>query len=370
MVSMASTRALIHLDRLRRNIRAIRSLVGPSREMCIAVKADAYGHGALPVAQAACEAGATWLCVATCEEATELRDGGITASILLLSPPLPEEIDELTAGEISSVISDPGLIPLFSRSAAKIGKPAKLHLAIDTGMSRIGCRGEDAVPLAREIAADPLLVLEGIFTHFAAADTDPGFTRLQIERFDDTLADLAFAGPSPTIHAANSAAILGHPEAWYDMVRPGIAVYGYLPSGAERDKIRVEPVMEFVSKIIFLKSVPAHTPLSYGMTHVTQRDTVIGTVAAGYGDGYNRLLSNRGKVAIGGRLYPVVGRVCMDQFLVDLGRSSAVSLYDDVVLFGPTPPSPTAAEIALLTGTIPYEVTCSIGKRAHRIYRS
>ncbi len=365
---MRATRALIHLDRFIRNIDSIRACVGRSR-ICLAVKADAYGHGAVEIAKSAVEAGVSQFAVATCDEALELRECGIAAPILLLNPPVVGEIPTIIERGVGCVVADRRLIDAFSDAAKRVGSPARLHLAVDTGMGRIGCSTDRASALGRLIASDRRLRLEGVCTHFAASDTDDEYTREQIRRFDRCIAEIRAVGVDPgVVHAANSAGLLRHKAGRYDMVRPGIIAYGYRPSRAMELSIEVAPVMEFVSKLVFIKRVPAGTPISYGMTFRADRETVIGTVAAGYGDGYNRLLSNRGSVAVRGKRYPVVGTVCMDQFMIDLGPDPDVSLYDDVVMFGPFPPAPDAEEIAGMCGTIAYEITCGIGKRVPRIH--
>jgi len=336
--------------------------------ICLPVKADAYGHGAIKIGIIAANAGVDWLAVATIDEAEELKSAGITIPILLLSLPIREEIFRIVEAEVSSVVADRQLATEFAIEAARLNVTARLHLAIDTGMGRIGCSSIAAGQLAEMINNEKHLELEGVCTHFASADTSIEFTAGQIEKFDGCLTDIRARGVNPgLVHAANSAGMIGFREAWYDMVRPGIIAFGYSPT--LDTPIPVSPVMEFVSTIVFLKRVDGGTPISYGSTYISPRDTTIATVAAGYGDGYNRLLSNVGQVTVRGERYPVVGRVCMDQIMVDVGDAPIVELYDEVVLFGASPPGPDAIEIARLTQTIPYEVTCSVGKRVRRQYR-
>ena len=233
-------------------------------------------------------------------------------------------------------------------------------------MGRIGCDPSVVTLLARRIVESDYLELEGVCTHLARADESPSFTQEQIDRFDRCLDEIRQNGVDPGIvHAANSAGMLTQTNSWYDMVRPGIMAYGYPPVAVP--SVHVDPIMEFVAKVVYLKRVPAGTPISYGSTYTTRGETVIATVAAGYGDGYNRLLSNVGSVSIRGARYPVVGRVCMDQFMIDVGIESPVLVYDEVILFGRNP-GPDAAELAKLVGTISYEITCSVGKRVSREY--
>lgn len=366
---MATTAARVALGRFLENISSIQTYLGsrdPAPAICLAIKADAYGHGALQIGARAIESGVEWLSVATASEALALRGANIDAPLLVLSLPDADEIALLIDLGVSCVVSDQWLISRFATSAEAKKRGSKLHLAIDTGMGRIGCDPPHAAILAQRIVESDYLELEGVCTHLARADDSPSFTREQIRRFDRCLAEIRAHGIDPGIvHAANSAGMLTQKNSWYDMVRPGILAYGYPP--IPESTVHVEPIMEFVSKVVFLKRVPMGTPISYGSTYETKTETVIATVSAGYGDGYSRLLSSIGSVSIRGERYPVVGRVCMDQFMVDVGVDSPVSLYDEVILFG-RDPAPDAAELAKLIGTISYEITCGVGKRVSREY--
>lgn len=365
---MRATRAIVHLDSLRRNIRIVRNEVGPDVKICMAVKADAYGHGAVAAARTAVEAGVDYLGVATIDEGRELRDAGVAQPVLLFSPCLPEEYPHVADCDLSPMLGSLVEIERLERAAAR--RSVKVHLKIDTGMGRIGCPPEDAASLAGRIAESPRLILEGVCTHFPVADVpDDGFTRRQLAAFETCLADIRSRGIEPAlVHAANSGAIIGHPESTLNMVRPGIMLYGYYPSHEQERRLRLEPVMELRTQVVFLKRVARGTRLSYGLTYTVPRNTVIATLPVGYADGYSRLLSNKAEVLIGKRRYPVVGRICMDQCLVDLGPEAPVRLYDEAVLFGPDPDGPDAEEIAGLMNTIPYEVTCLVSKRVPRIY--
>lgn len=372
---MRATRALIHLDTLGKNIRLFRERIAPGVKICMAVKADAYGHGAVRVIRTAREAGVHCFGVAAVCEAAEIREAGMDVPLLLFSLPLPEEVPEVVALGLSPFVADERMIELIEREAAACGKTVGVHLKIDTGMGRIGCAPEEAPALCRKIAGSESLRLEGVCTHFPGADEDdPAFTLAQIERFRDTVEEIRRAGIDPgTVHAANSAGALRFPQARFDMVRPGIVLYGYPPFGSETGTVGVgsdgfRPVMEFESRVVFLKRVPAGFPVSYGMTYRTPRPTVIATVSAGYADGYSRALSNGGEVLIRGRRYRVAGRICMDQFMVDLGPDTDVQPLDRVTLFGPDSAGPDAEELAEHTGTISYEVTCAVGRRVPRIY--
>jgi alanine racemase len=367
---MRATRAIIHCNNLRHNINSIKNHLPAGKKICIAVKADAYGHGATMVSRIASDEGVDMLCVATIGEAKELRDTGITIPILLLSIPLPEEIDLLFTHHIIPIVASEDFIRLLEAEGKRRGECCEAHLKIDTGMGRLGCKPEEAFGLAEMIAGSPFVDLGGICTHFPGSDLkDASFAKEQVMLFGNIIKEIKNAGIDPgLIHTANSGAVINLPESYFDMVRLGILVYGYYPSKEQERILPIKPVLEFCSKIIFIKRVDKDTPVSYGMTYKTRRETCIATIAVGYGDGYSRLLSNRGEVLIRGKRYPLVGRVCMDHVMVDVGPSPEVKLYDDVVLFGPDPEGPDAEEIAGIMGTIPYEVTCLVGKRVPRVF--
>jgi alanine racemase len=322
------------------------------------------------VAELAKRSGVDYLAVATVDEALELRSSGVELPILLYSLPIPEEIESICRWEITPLIGDIELVERLAAEAARQRRRVDVHMKIDTGMGRIGCRPDEAADLAERIAGMRTVRLAGVSTHFPVADTaDPSATIEQTKAFQAAVAEIRDRGIDPgIIHAANSGAVLDKPHTHLDMVRPGIMAYGYYPSREQGRGMLLEPVMELRSAVVFLKTVEKGSPISYGMTWRAPRRTVIGTIPVGYADGYNRLLSNRGEVWIRGRRYPVVGRVCMDQIMVDLGPDSSIPKYEEVVLFGPQPGAPTAEELAGLTDTIPYEVTCAVSKRVPRVY--
>ncbi len=377
LFAMRPTQAVIHLDNLRHNITTLmehtasRSANRRRPLFCVAVKADGYGHGVCEVAEIALELGAEYLGVAAVSEATKLRSQGVGGPILLYSLTDPAEFATIAELDLAPFVADSEYIAKLDRAAADCRRVVGVHLKVDTGMGRVGCRPEEARDLASQILACGHLRLDGVCTHFPVADTpNSSFTRRQAERLAEVAAELRAAGINPGIvHAANSGAVIEYPETWFDMVRPGISVYGYYPSGDQERPLELKPVMEFRSQIVFTKRVPKGTGISYGLSYHTEKDTVIATVPAGYGDGFNRLLSNRGEVLIRGTRYPIVGRVCMDQFMVDIGPEPEVQTGDTVTLFGPDQDGPDAEEIANLTGTIPYEVTCSPTARVPRVYR-
>ncbi len=373
---MRATRAVIHSSNLKFNLESIRNLTGKSVKICMAVKADAYGHGAEGISRLARDYGVDCLAVAAVSEAAELRCFGIELPIILLSPALPEETEELLQLNIEPVISTEA--ELIRLSEAADGNSVRVHLKIDTGMGRIGCHKDDVIRLAGMISDAPGLQLSGVCTHFpvsdSTAESDIEFTRNQIKLFNDRVELIRSRGIDPgTIHAANSGGIINYPESHFDMVRPGILAYGYLPGGMESViepenlNFMPRPIMGFESRLIHIKKVSRGTDISYGRRFTADAETWIGTIPAGYADGYYRLLSNRGKILINGKLYPVAGTVCMDMLMVDLGPNPEVKLYDRAVLFGPEDGALTAEDLAELIGTISYELTCSLSKRVPRI---
>lgn len=367
---MRCTKAIIHLENLRHNIRLLKEIVSPAVSICMAVKADAYGHGVVRVSKAAVEEGVEVLGIATVQEGEELRSAGINNPILLLSPTVPTEIPRIVSKGMGPLLGDDRFALLLAEEAERQNLVVEVHLNIDTGMGRFGCRPDQSEGLAVLIDSNPWLKLGGVCTHFPVSDgREPGFTLQQVDVLQDCVKRIRDKGIDPgVVHAANSGAILGCRESHLDMVRPGIMLYGYYPSRDQDRNIDLRPVMEFTTKIAFLKDVVRGTALSYGLIYEAADDTVIATLPVGYADGYSRLLSNKAEVTIGGSRYPVVGRICMDQTLVDLGREARVNLYDDVTLFGPEPEMPTAETIANIMHTIPYEVTCLVGKRVPRVF--
>lgn len=367
---MARAWADVSLGAVAANVRALVGLVAPS-VVCAVVKADGYGHGAVPVAHAALSAGATWLAVAQVPEATALREGGITAPVLLLSEPRRAEVDEALAASVAVTLYSPELIGLIGSAAAARGTaPVSVHLKVDTGMHRVGASPENAVALAKAVLAEPGLSLDAVWTHCAVADEpDRPETATQLARFEACLADLAAAGIEvPLRHAANSAAAIAHPTSRYDLVRCGIAVYGIPPSPALRDALVLEPVVRLATEVSFVKRVAAGEGISYGHRFHTPRDTMVATLPIGYADGVFRRLGERGQeVLIGGRRYPMVGVVTMDQVMVDLGPDTDVLPGDEAVLLGEqggerVSPDDWAAQL----DSIAYEVVCALGARVER----
>jgi alanine racemase len=348
-----------------------RRLAGLTKaEVMAVVKANAYGHGAVPVARAAARGGASWLGVARAEEALELREAGLDLPILVLGPVPAEPLPAVVAAGVSLTVGDEDQIAAAAQAGRDQRTRAKVQLKLDTGMNRLGAPPEAAVELARRIGGEPALEFEAVFTHFARADEGAEEPVLaQARRFDQALAALRSAGVAPPrAHAANSAATLDWPQTHYDLVRVGIAMYGLRPSPAVRLPEGVLPALAWKARLVRLQSVPAGEGVSYGHDYRTRAVERIGTVPVGYADGLRRTSGNQ--MLIGGVPVPVVGRVCMDYCMVQLDRVPAARAGDEAVIIGTQSDRRMSAEqVAERWGTINYEVTCGIGPRVPRVYR-
>ncbi len=367
------THARIHLDNIRYNLDGIRRAVGPDRKIMIAVKANAYGHGAIEVSKMAQKNGIDWLGVATVPEGIQLRRAGIRLPILKLSPCFPEEMDAAIESGLAITVCEKSNLKALNEAAGRLRKRVNVHLKIDTGMGRIGCQPEEAPDLAAFIAGDLTnLILEGVFTHLPVSDdATPTFTERQIAGFKKAVdsVEKRIHGRIPFVHCANSGAVLGHQDGWFNLVRPGIMIYGFYPSKETPQTIPLRPGMSLLTRVSFLKKVTRGTSVGYGRTWIAPEDTWIATFPAGYADGVNRLWSNQGRVLIGGKSCPIVGRVCMDQTMANLGPRTHVQVGDEVVLIGSQGDEEiTAQEWADKLGTITYEVTCRIDARVERVY--
>ncbi|MDR2509422.1 MAG: alanine racemase [Spirochaetaceae bacterium] len=379
---MQASRAIIHIENLKANIAALRKHIGRRTRICLPVKADAYGHGAVEVSKAALECGVSMLAVARLGEGALLRDAGINAPVLLFSQCVPEELEEAARLRLIPFISGREQAAEFSAAAKRAGvSGAEVFLKVDTGMGRLGCRPDEAVELARAILREGL-VIKGTATHLAASDADDEasvqYTRMQTSAFDAALSALKAAGIDPGIvSAANSGAVLRRNFTSGSLVRPGILTYGY-GGKALTEILPVLPVMEFVSRLVFVKKIKRGESVSYGRSWEARRDTYIGILPAGYADGLPRLLSDSGPswsgrtqkpfcVVINGKSCPLAGRICMDQCAIDLGPREPPPLYSDAVIFG-GPPAENAAELALRVNTVPYEICCGISKRVPRVF--
>ena len=365
-----STWVEVDLDRFSSNLAAVRGMDGRPRDLLLVVKADAYGHGAVEMAEAAAQEGVGHLGVATLHEGIQLRQSGCRLPIVALSPLLPSEIEEAIAHDLSPTVGDLDFGRALSAAAVRVGRPVRCHVEIDTGMGRTGVGAEEAADFLSTLTSLPALRLASVYTHFPDADAeDVGFAREQVRRFVAILEQLAARGiRPPRVHAANSAATLNVPDAQLDWVRVGLLAYGYHPPNA-RTRLPLRPVMAFKSRLVQVRSVPAGTPISYGRTFVTSRPTLLGVVPVGYGHGYSWLLSNRGHVLVAGARVPILGRVTMDLTMVDLTDVRRAEVGDEVVLFGDQGEAAISMEqVARWSETVPYEVMCTIGKRVTRIY--
>ncbi len=354
----------VDLEAIRHNVRRLKP---PTAELLAVVKADGYGHGAAPVARAALEAGASRLGVALVEEGTALREAGIAAPILLLSEPPPGAEEEVLAHGLTPTVYTPEGVRALAAAARRAGRPLAVHVKLDTGMHRVGLwPPERAVELSRLVLEEGL-ELEGLFTHFASAESDPATTRGQLQRFLAAAGALREAGIRPRLlHAANSAATITAPETHLDLVRPGAAIYGIAAGPGLAEGLR--PAMTLRSRVSLAKRLEAGERLSYGHRYRLERPGWVATVPVGYADGYPRALSNRAEVLIRGRRHRVAGAVTMDQLLVDCGEVE-VAPGDEVVLLGAQGGERiTAEELAEHAGTIGYEIVTSISERVPREY--
>ncbi len=367
------TWAEIDLDALADNLRVIRGQVGEVSVMA-AVKADAYGHGAVPCARRLEAEGVDWFGVAMPEEGLELRRAGISKPILCLGGFWPGQEAACLQQRLTPVVYRLDMIEALDRAARDAGVIAEVHVKIDSGMGRLGVRSDDIRQFCDSLSRFQSVRVDGLMTHLAAADdpTHEDFTNDQLKRFQEAVNLFRERGFAPQyVHAANSAAAFAYPQARGNMVRPGGALYGFrrdvLPPKYEVAQLR--PVMSLRSRIMLLKTVGKGEKLGYGSTFQTTRPSLIATVPIGYDDGYRRALSNRGRVIVGGTFAPVVGRVSMDLTLIDITDVPGVSLHDEVTFLGRNGAlSITAEDLAELVGTISYEITCGISSRVPRIY--
>ncbi len=361
----------IDLSAIRHNVEVMRGRLAPGVKFLAVVKANAYGHGAAPVARAALEAGADMLAVAIPEEGLELRRAGIDAPILVLGGIEEEAALAVAAGDLTQVVFDEARIRALSEAGEKLCRQVKVHLKLDTGMNRIGVRtAREAQALTRLIDSLPGVALTGCFTHMATADGDErARTDAQLARFRELTQAIAQVHPEPiTRHAANTASIFRYPEAQFDMVRGGIALYG-CPPVPEAANLR--PAMRWTARAVYVKTIAPGDQVSYGGLFEAKRDTVVMTVPVGYADGYRRGLSGKGCVLVRGRRAPILGRVCMDQIMVDVTDIPGAQVGDEVVLLGRQGDEEISAEeMAGWLDTISYEVLCSPSARVPRLHHA
>lgn len=366
------TRVEVDLPQLANNYRAIAAHVGAGVRVMPILKANAYGHGLAAVGRLLDGLGAPMLGVAYLEEGMRLRQEGVRAPILVLGGIVGEQIPRFLEHDLVLTASSVDKLRAIEEHAAALGIRAKVHLKIDTGMERIGVHWYGAATLLEASLACRHVDVEGIFTHLANADeADVGHARLQLERFAEVLSFYERRSlPTPLRHAANSGAIVQLPESWLDMVRPGILFYGARPSPAVPAIVPVRGAMRWVTRVVYFKVVGAGNPVSYGSTWAPAAATRVITLPVGYGDGYPRALSNRARVLVRGQPRPVVGRVCMDQLMVDLGPDGTAYNGDEAVLLGSQGEATITVEaLAEQAGTIPHEVLVAINTRVPRVYR-
>lgn len=353
------------------NVTTLKGLIRPGTLFMAVVKADGYGHGAVPVARAAISAGADRLGVATVDEALELRSAGISAPIQVLSEPPETTVEAILKHDLVPTVTTREFAGALGRAAATRGTEASYHLKIDTGMNRIGVRAEDAPEFAAMLSEFPGLHLEGTFTHFATADVPGDWdVERQLSRFRDAIEQMRTERVDPGIvHAANSPATILYPQAHLDMVRCGIAIYGLHPSSATYGVVDLAPAMSVKARATLVKRVGMGEGVSYGLTWHAAGSAAVATLPLGYADGVHRVLSNKMRVLGSGERLAQVGRVCMDQFMVEVPRGSALKRGDEFVLVGEQGDERISMdEVAELAGTINYEMACSLGMRLERVY--
>ncbi|MFH0913552.1 MAG: alanine racemase [Candidatus Omnitrophota bacterium] len=361
------TWAEVDLDNLVYNFKQIKKILAPQVKTMVCVKADAYGHGLIPVSKRLAASGVDYLGVASIDEGISLRKAGIKLPILILGLILKKDIPPLFRYKLSITVCDKESARVLNYKAKAMGRAANVHIKVDTGMGRIGVLHQDAETLVEYIRKLKFINIEGIFTHFAFADMNRKFTLYQRNLFSRLIDKLKNRGINiPLVHAANSMGVISYKNSHFNMVRPGLVIYGLYPSSDI--KIKLKPVLSLKTRVIFTKRVPAGYGISYGHDYFTRKATTIVTLPIGYGDGYPRNLSNRGWVLIRGKRFKICGRVCMDQIMVDVG-DLRVRTGDEAILIGSQGGNKiTAEELADLCLTIPYEIVCGLGSRVPRVY--
>ncbi len=361
------TWAQVNLENLAYNFRQIKHILPRKTKVTVCVKADAYGHGLIAVAKKLVSCAVDCLSVASIDEGIKLREAGIKIPILVLGMILKKDIAPLFKYNLTQTVCTEELAVALDKAGRLRGKTIKVHIKVDTGMGRLGVLHHDALEFVKKVARLKRIRIEGIFTHLACADTNRKFTAYQVEIFDELISDLEDLGIKiPLVHAANSLGITDYTKSHFDMVRPGLIVYGLYPH--KNLKIKLKSVLSLKTKVVYIKEVPKGWGISYGHIYVTNKKTRILTLPIGYGDGYPRSLSNVGPVLLKGRRFKISGRVCMDQVMVDVGDLE-IKVGDEAVLIGSQGKNTiTTEEIADLAGTIPYEIVCGLGSRVPRIY--
>ena len=383
MAHHRATRAEINLKAFKHNLQNLKTVLGSKTDIMAVIKADAYGHGALPCAKAAIESGVGYLGAGVIEEGIELRKNGIKGPVLILGGIFPDEVTDLIHHNHSTIHHTAHLAEALSKEGKKQGKTVNIHIKVDTGMNRLGILPENLLALTEKISSLPNLKIEALSTHFSSADDeDLSITNQQIELFKNTLNKLKETGITPPLtHLANTSALFRFAESHSTMVRPGLILYGALPSPILNPVVQnfcqnenlesFEPVMQWKSRIILLKSVQKGQALSYSRKYFTQKDSHIATLPIGYADGLPRRLSNNMEVLVKGRRVPQVGTICMDMILIDVSEVPDVQIGEEVVIFGKQGDEVIQVEeLAQKANTIPYEILCNVGKRVPRTYQN
>ena len=383
MAHHRATRAEINLKAFKHNLQNLKTVLGSKTDIMAVIKADAYGHGALPCAKAAIESGVGYLGAGVIEEGIELRKNGIRGPVLILGGIFPDEVADLVHHNLSTMLYTSHLAETLSKEGEKQGKTINIHIKVDTGMNRLGVLPENLLALTEKICSLPNLKIEALSTHFSSADDENlSITNQQIELFKKALNKLKNAGIIPPLtHLANTSALFRFPESHSKMVRPGLILYGALPSPILNPVVQnfcqnenlenFEPVMQWKSRIILLKSVQKGQALSYSRKYFTQKDSHIATLPIGYADGLPRRLSNNMEVLVKGKRVPQVGTICMDMSLIDVSEVPDVQIGDEVVIFGKQGEEVIQVEeLAQKANTIPYEILCNVGKRVPRTYQN
>lgn len=365
------TWAEIDLEAIEANIREFQNFSGPQVEIIAVVKANAYGHGAVPVARTVLQAGATRLAVARLVEGIELRQAGLAAPILVMGYTPPDGAALIAEYDLTPCPVSAEFVQTLSARAQALGRVIPIHLKVDSGLSRFGLLPQEIVPFAQSLAGLPGVRLEGLFTHFATADElDESYARAQLAIFQEVLGALQAAGIRiPLVHTANTGITMRYPEAHFNAIRPGIGIYGLPPSQEYPPAFELHPALALKSRISRVRRLPAGTAISYGRTYITPEEMPVGLASIGYGDGLHRLLSNRGAVLVHGKRAPILGRVAMDNIILDLRGIPEVQMNDEVVIIGAQGQECiTADEVARQVETINYEVTTSLLPRVERVY--
>lgn len=362
----------IDLDAIAQNVVAFRRHLGNKAKILATVKGDAYGHGAIHVAKAALEAGAEGLCVSFIDEAIELRKAGIKAPILVFSYTPTDVLELALQYRLMLTVYSEDTLTALQHLVRSSGQSIKIHVKVDTGMGRLGLQPQEVLPFVQKAMSEPLLEVDGLYTHFSTADEgDKAYTNRQVQAFQRVIDELAAAGIHlPCIHAANSAAAIDLPEYAFDMIRLGISLYGLYPSvEVNHQAVALQPALSLKSRVIRCEKPPAGTGISYGRLFTTTGNETIATVPVGYADGFSRRLSERGFALVHGKRVPIVGRVCMDHIMLDVSAIPDVAVGEEVVLYGRQGEECISVnEVATLLGTISHEVVCMLNHRVPRVY--